>query len=539
MEVDRSYRAALCLPAIVLSVLVASCASAPEAPPPAVDGGAVKAQPAQAASSAASSGEKTLSDALNGEAVKAKEEAVAKPVQAPVVEKEPPGAESARVASEPVKKAEESAPRVVEKVVAAKAAAPKAVEEEVPASPFTIRVTAGPKDPSHPFYGIGHKRGFIANGVQGKDLVFVRGKTYTFKVDTGVQHDFYISTSKVGWGAATYSEGVDGNFTYNGIVTITPTATTPGELYYACRNHKNMGGRIHVVNEGEEDKVVLTSARDTNKTSMPKATAAKPVDGTRVKQKIAFAEMFINQSQAAKRIAASGNPEANEMYQGARGKFLDAKDAFARGQFEQSLALVDESLRLMSEASRRVPSQTKAEAEQARFKEMMEGTRTFADSYHRNFKRLSKQNSAKKIVELDMSKINAEMNRAQQLADENNYSEAIGVLTKTQTTLTNALTDMLDDETMSYELIFETPKEEYEYELARYESYEELIPIAIEQKRPPPGTVNLMNQFVEKAKGIRDQAEPTAAKGDYKTAILMLQGATHHIRRALQVVGVR
>jgi len=49
----------------------------------------------------------------------------------------------------------------------------------------------------------------------------------------------------------------------------------------------------------------------------------------------------------------------------------------------------------------------------------------------------------------------------------------------------------------------------------------------------------MMNQFVEKAKGIKKESVPVAAKGDYKTAILMLQGATSHIRRALQAVGVR
>ncbi len=537
MEVDRSRRvAAPRLPAIILSVLVASCASAPEAPTGAPGQSATAAGPAPAAQQP---------DGAKAEAAPAAEPAAkAETAPAPAAEaagkaqEAPAKAAPAAVAAKPAPAKQDAAPRVVEKTVVAPEPAAKPVVEEVPASPYTIKITAALKDPSHPFYGIGHKTGFLANGIQGKDLIFVRGKTYTFKVDTGVQHDFYLSTSKVGWGAATYSQGVEGNFTYKGIVTITPTSATPTELYYACRNHKNMGGRIHVVNEGEEDKVVLTSVRDADtKPAMQKA--AKPLDENRVKQKIAFAEMFINQSQAAKRITASNHPEANEIYQGARGKFLDAKDAFAKGQLEQSLALVDESLRLMSEASRHVPSQTKEEAERARFKEMMEGTRTFADSYQRNFKRLSKQNTAKNIVKLDMDKINAEMAKARQLADDNNYSGAIGVLTKTQTALTNALTEMLDDETMSYELVFETPKEEYEYELARYESYEELIPIAIEQRRPPPGTVNLMNKFVEKAKGIRDQAIPTAAKGDYKTAILMLQGATHNIQRALQVAGVR
>ncbi len=541
MEVERSTRTAIGLSVIILALLVSSCATAPEEP--VAGAAAVEKAPPEAGDAAAGGGE-DLSAALAEEAAQAKQEAVTaaeaeKSLQQPVVEQEPPKSETAAIpAAEPARQTEAAEPRVIEKVVTAEAVAPDAPVGEVPASHNTFNITAGQKDPTHPFYGIGSKLGFSANGIQGKELIFVRGQSYTFKVDTGVQHDFYLSTSKVGWGAATYSEGVSGNFTYNGIVTITPTGSTPSELYYACRNHKNMGGAIHVVNEGEEGKVVLDADRKTDK-KPDGQVAVKPLDKSRVKQKIAFAEMFINQSQAAKRITGSGNPAANEMYQSAREKFLNSKDAFAKDEYEQALALVDESLRLMSDASRRVPSQTQAEAEQARFKEMMEGTRTFADSYQRNYKRLSKQKSRKDLVMLDLDEINTTISKAQQLADGDNYSEAIGLLTRTQTTLTNALTDMLDEETMSYELVFETPKEEFEYELARYESYEELIPVAIEQKRPPPGTVNLMNQFVEKAREIKDQAIPTAATGDYKTAILMLQGATSRIRRALQVVGVR
>ncbi len=459
-----------------------------------------------------------------------------------------PAQTEARVATmQPAAKppADELAPSRMEKVPVREAAADSPAGSPrtgsaVPDSPFVFVVTVASKDASHPFFGIGSKSGFVVNGVQGKELVMVRGKTYTFKVNTNVQHDFYISRSKTGWGAATYSKGVEGNFTYNGIVTITPDASTPDTLYYQCRNHKSMGGVIHVIDEGEDVAARKAAFEKARQASSAKAVrAARSISKDQVKQKVAFADMFINKSQAARRISGSGDAAAFEMYQTAQARFRDSRAALAADRLEEALALVDESLRLMSEASRRVPSETDLEGLKERYKELLEGARTFEASYQRNRQRLAKQKGRKALPQLDLDVIHGQIDRAQQLAGEENYPEAVRILSKVQDKLNTALTDMLHEETMSYELIFETPKEEYEYELARYFSYEELIPLAIEQRRPSQQTVELMNRFVAKAKGIKDQALPTAAKGDYKTAILMLQGATSHIQRALRLAGVR
>jgi len=177
-----------------------------------------------------------------------------------------------------------------------------------------------------------------------------------------------------------------------------------------------------------------------------------------------------------------------------------------------------------------------------RFKEILDGTKAFAESYRRNFKRLSEQKGGKEktpLIKVNMKEIDAVIAKAQQLATERHYTEAIILLSKSQKTLTSALSKMLNAQTVSYELVFKTPKDEYEHELARYQSYEELVPIAIEQRRPPQQSIDLMSNFVAKAKKIKVQAGPVAAGGDYKKAILMLQGATSNIRRALRLVGVR
>ncbi|MFQ5470101.1 MAG: hypothetical protein ACE5EH_07305 [Gammaproteobacteria bacterium] len=417
---------------------------------------------------------------------------------------------------------------------------PKApVKEKPPGQEDLFVVNSGKKNPSHPFFNVGSNMGFIINDVQGRELIVIRGETYRFKVETGVQHDFYLSTSPVGWGAATLTDGVKGNFTYRGIVTFNPGAKTPDTVYYACRNHKNMGAKIHVVNKGEEGKVVLGSKPASAKIGKVSSEPASSVDVNQVKQKISFADMFIMQSGAAKRITASDEAAAKDAYQQAQSKLAEAKKALEGGQAGAAKSLVDEALRHMSKASRLVPTVSQVEEHKARFNELLKGLKTYEDSYKRNYERMVKKKGKENVKRVDLEKINAIVDEAKALADDGSYSEANKLLTKTQTTITSVLSEMLDDETMSYELVFATPAEEYEYELSRYQSYEELIPIAIEQKRPPKQTAELMTQFVEKAKSIQQQAVPEAESKNYKKAILMLQGATGHLQKALRIVGVR
>lgn len=142
------------------------------------------------------------------------------------------------------------------------AGAATAFAEEAPAvgaaqaqpAEYDFTVVSATKDKTHPYYGQGLDMGFVVNGVQGGALVLVRGKTYTFDVNTGVMHDFYFSTKPAGYGMGTITKGAQGQFTYKGVVTFSPTAETPDLIYYACRNHKFMGSEIHIVNRGEEGK---------------------------------------------------------------------------------------------------------------------------------------------------------------------------------------------------------------------------------------------------------------------------------------------
>jgi hypothetical protein len=424
------------------------------------------------------------------------------------------------------------------------APAPRQQLAQAATSPFEFSIAEAEKDRTHPYFGVGHGRGFVVNGEQGLELVVVRGKTYTFNVDTGIQHDFYLSTSDTGWGAAAWTQGVSGQFIYQGRVTFSPTADTPDLLYYQCRNHRNMGAAIHVVDAADEERVRAEIAARRSGAAPAAVEPAEPaapkftVSEAEVLQKIEFASTFINESAAAERIRESGVQAALDLQRAARQNYIDARDAVSRGDLDIALLLVDESMRIMSEASLHVPRDIEGEAQRAQFEMFYEGARTFRDSYVRNVE-LMRERDRSKIRQVDLRRIDQAMERARGLADGGQYADAIALLTDAQSTLTRALTEMLADESISYELEFKTPREEYEYERSRYESYERLIPIAIEQRQPTEEAHALMMRSVDRAKEIRGLVDSEVARGNYPEAILMLQGATSHIQRALQVVGVR
>ncbi|HHJ81252.1 MAG TPA: hypothetical protein ENJ65_06420, partial [Candidatus Tenderia electrophaga] len=126
--------------------------------------------------------------------------------------------------------------------------------DEVPAADvneeYVFSVTSSKKTEEHPFYNLGSQLGFAVDGVFGKEIILSRGKTYIFDVNSNVKHDFYFSRKAKGWGTGTVTEGITGQFIYKGKIKFTPNDQVPGRIFYACRNHKYMGGLVHVINEG-------------------------------------------------------------------------------------------------------------------------------------------------------------------------------------------------------------------------------------------------------------------------------------------------
>ena len=402
----------------------------------------------------------------------------------------------------------------------------------VSTGPNHFVITTAVKDASHPFYGKGDPSGFLVNGIAGKEFVIERGQTYMFEVDTGPRHDVYLSKKEIGWGGAPLTKGVEGAYINKGKMTFKPTADTPNNVYYACRDHPYMGGTIHVVNPGE--KIVLkerVAPSPTKKLAGSSATAAK------VKQKLVFAEMMVN-SKTAQRITDSQNAEAKKILEQAKKSLAEGKEKSKAGALSEALEMFDAALKMMREARRLVPSTAEITQLAENYKETLAEIKDFQKSHKDNLALMEKAGAVSDEARYDEKAFALTLVEAQSQADKKDYVKANALLKKAKEVVTVALHKMLDSKTLVYDLNFKTPADEYAYELKRFSGYEELIPIAIETKKPAAGAIKLIDSFVNKGRKRRDEAQGKADAGDYDAAIGMVQQATKSIRRALRMAGV-
>ncbi len=404
-------------------------------------------------------------------------------------------------------------------------------------------VTLVKKDERHPWHGMGLKgRGnemaFAIDGIPGKELTFVRNRTYVFDVRSTPQHEFYIATDEVGRGVGVLTEGVEGTFVYEGMVRFTPSESTPEIVFYHCQNHTYMGGPIYIVDRpGQEPERRFKPSADARAVDEPEVDPEKLKRS--VNQKLMFASMVMRSSANAKRVAASGNEEAKAVLEEARGMITDAKAKLDDGAAAEARELVDKAIRQANQAFELVPDHEALKKQaMARFDELRHAIATLLVSYRESRQQAIDQ-GRDAGTDLDVDTVRDNLGKAQEMADQEDYHGAVKLLEEDHDRLVAATNELLDSQTVTYDRNFATKKEEYRYEWARNREFARLVDTAIEELKPSKMVVNLMNRLTDKGNALREEAEQAAEQGDLETAVETLQKSTSKYEGALKMAGVR
>lgn len=408
--------------------------------------------------------------------------------------------------------------------------APSAPALDIPTEPDTYLITMHQKDKTHPFFGKGDERGFSLNGVQGNFVIARINHPVTFKVRTGPMHDFYISTSAQGWGATAYRAGVSGQFTYNGNVIITPNLNTPNTLYYSCRNHNSMGGKIVVVKENADIAAVTKklNAERMAQLAKHKDVVVKGVDPKKVKQKIAYVAMLMQFK--GKTLSAATLKQVED-------KLNSAKSLEKKGDMSGSLAMAEDAAEFFKKKAKAVgPTKEELAEQKEGFNDLMITLEAFVDSHLASYKQAKEE--GRKVVSYDSDAVSALLVKANKLADKKKYEEAGKSVQKASRMVTKALNQMLNEQTITYDLNFKTPSDEFNYEVTRYKGYAELIPVAIDVKKPGPAKIKYSKTFTKKAEFYKGKAHESAEAGRWEEALVIIKDATMEIRRGLRILGV-
>ncbi len=246
-----------------------------------------------------------------------------------------------------------------------------------------------------------------------------------------------------------------------------------------------------------------------------------------IQRKIEYAHLIINVSEQARRIANSDNAEAKQLRDQAEQQIQLASNALEKGDLKAATESISKAFRLYTSAVQMVPDPRLLEQRQReQYSHLL--SQVFA------FEAWTKNNMGSSSVVW----IRDAVDKAQGLAIVGYHEEANTILNDTLNRLIDEVSHNLEAKTITYDLDFSTPEDEYRYELRRHKDYVRLIPVAIAQHQPGDGARKLIDHLIQQASGLRGQAEAHFERGKIKLAIKLLEQSTAKLQHALKMAGV-
>lgn len=132
--------------------------------------------------------------------------------------------------------------------------------------------------------------------------------------------------------------------------------------------------------------------------------------------------------------------------------------------------------------------------------------------------------------------VTALLNSAHDYASSNDYKNALQTLNQAYQIITASIEQLRGGETLVRALHFETPEEEYHYELDRNDTYQMLIHMLVEDKKTMQLT-GRVQQFLDQANALRKLGETQARDGDFSDAIRSLEQSTRNLIFAMRNAG--
>lgn len=269
----------------------------------------------------------------------------------------------------------------------------------------------------------------------------------------------------------------------------------------------------------------------------PAPRAAPVVTAQMLEQKAAMLDRVLNQSPVAARVAGSGNETARKHFATARELLAHARELTTDGALRGADALLNEAIYEVSRAQQLVPDPgSQQAAERARYEQLENSVAALRRTALIALPATAPQR--KESREQVVAHADVLVDQATSLARSNRYIEANKQLDAALMLLLDDASARLAGHTIVYDVRFADRKEEFDFELERFRSFERLVPLALLEFRPSAEARVLVDRHVAQAAELRQRGEAQLSR-DPLAAIKDVTEGTDALRRALQAAGLQ
>jgi hypothetical protein len=271
----------------------------------------------------------------------------------------------------------------------------------------------------------------------------------------------------------------------------------------------------------------------------PQAAArpAPEVTAQTLEQKAAMLDRVLNQSPVAARIASSGNDTARKHFATARELLAHARELGKDGVLRGADALLNEAIYEVSRAQQLVPDPgSQQAAERARYEQLENSVAALKRTALIALPATAPRRGESREQVVAHADVLAD--QATSLARSNRYIEANKQMEAALMLLLNDASARLAGHTIVYDVRFADRKEEFDFELERFRSFERLVPLALLEFRPSAEARVLVDRHVAQATELRQRGEAQLPR-DPLAAIKDVTEGTDALRRALQAAGLQ
>lgn len=252
-----------------------------------------------------------------------------------------------------------------------------------------------------------------------------------------------------------------------------------------------------------------------------------------VEQKLAFVKKMLSDSPAASRIAASDNAAAKQHFAEGRSQAERAGEALEAGDLAAAESAANAAILSLGRARQLVPDDmNRVIADRVRYSQLLLSTERIVPTYRSHLARAGLSSAPDLEAALNL------LDQARTLAAAERLGEANRALLEAERHLLVGLNRTIQDRTLVYTAHFDSPEKEFDYELARFRSYLDLVPIALDEFKPAAAARAQVRELVEHGESLRQQAQAQAKNRQFEGGLAAIRAATESVQRALTAAGL-